>query len=127
MFFVVFSVNGILSFGQNLGTKRRNKRGKSDAVKNRCMINNTIINLTPQSFAFESQSSLFECVDDVDAEGAALGFMSVIMALPTQWLWNSCLVPALDSVNPIGFWQALGLNVLSGILFKSHASSKKEK
>ncbi len=57
----------------------------------------------------------------------ALGFMSVIMALPTQWLWNSCLVPALDSVNPIGFWQALGLNVLSGILFKSHASSKKEK
>jgi len=57
----------------------------------------------------------------------ALGFMSVIMALPTQWLWNSCLVPALDSVNPIGFWQALGLNVLSGILFKSHTSSKKEK
>jgi hypothetical protein len=57
----------------------------------------------------------------------ALGFMSVIMALPTQWLWNSCLVPALDSVNPIGFWQALGLNVLSSILFKSHASSKKEK
>jgi len=57
----------------------------------------------------------------------ALGFMSVIMALPTQWLWNSCLVPALDSVNPIGFWQALGLNVLSGILFKSHVSSKKEK
>lgn len=56
----------------------------------------------------------------------ALGFMSVIMALPTKLLWNSCLVPALDSINPIGFWQALGLNVLFGILFKSNVSSKKE-
>ena len=56
----------------------------------------------------------------------ALGFMSVIMALPTKLLWNSCLVPALDSINPIGFWQALGLNVLFSILFKSNASSKKE-
>jgi hypothetical protein len=57
----------------------------------------------------------------------ALGFMSVIMALPTKLLWNSCLVPALDSINPIGFWQALGLNVLFSILFKSNVSSKKEK
>jgi len=56
----------------------------------------------------------------------ALGFMSVIMALPTKLLWNSCLVPALDSINPIGFWQALGLNVLFSILFKSNVSSKKE-
>jgi hypothetical protein len=56
----------------------------------------------------------------------ALGFMSVIMALPTKLLWNSCLVPALDSINPIGFWQALGLNVLFSILFKSSMSNKKE-
>ena len=57
----------------------------------------------------------------------AVAFIAVLLALPTQLLWNNCLVPAIDAVNPIGFWQALGLNVLSGILFKSHISSKKEK
>ena len=51
----------------------------------------------------------------------ALVFMAVIMAWPTQLLWNHCLVPALDSVNPIGFWQALGINFLSTVLFKNNS------
>ena len=38
----------------------------------------------------------------------AVALIAVFMALPTQWLWNTCLVPAIDGVNPIGFWQALG-------------------
>jgi hypothetical protein len=51
----------------------------------------------------------------------ALLFMAVIMAWPTQLLWNYCLVPAFDSVNPIGFWQALGINFLTTVLFKNNS------
>jgi hypothetical protein len=43
----------------------------------------------------------------------------VIGALPTMWLWNSCLEPAVDGINRIGFWQALGLNILATIFFKN--------
>ena len=56
---------------------------------------------------------------------ALVALAALILALPTQWLWNTCLVPALNSVNPIGFWQALGLNVLASILFKSTTSNSK--
>ena len=44
--------------------------------------------------------------------------MALLMALPTMWLWNSCLTPAVDGINSIGFLQALGLNFLFAILFK---------
>jgi hypothetical protein len=44
---------------------------------------------------------------------------AILMAFPTMWLWNGCLIPAVDGFHEIGFWQALGLNVLFSILFKS--------
>ena len=47
---------------------------------------------------------------------------AVILAWPTQLLWNSALVGAVDGVHKIGFWQALGINFLFGILFKSSSS-----
>lgn len=56
---------------------------------------------------------------------ALVALAALILALPTQWLWNTCLVPALNSVNPIGFWQALGINMLASILFKSTTSNAK--
>ena len=55
---------------------------------------------------------------------AALGMLAVtavILAWPTQLLWNGCLVGAVDGINPIGFWQALGLNFLFGILVKGNS------
>ena len=58
---------------------------------------------------------------------AALGVLAVtavVLAWPTQLLWNGCLVGAVDGINPIGFWQALGLTFLCNILFKSTSSSK---
>lgn len=58
---------------------------------------------------------------------AALGMLSVtaiVLAWPTQLLWNGCLVGAVDGINPIGFWQALGLNFLFGILVKNSSNSK---
>jgi hypothetical protein len=35
----------------------------------------------------------------------------------TMWLWNG-LMPAIFRLPEIGFWQAIGLLVLSQILFK---------
>jgi hypothetical protein len=43
---------------------------------------------------------------------------AVIMAWPTQWLWNNSLVGAVNGINPIGFWQALGITFLFNMLFK---------
>jgi hypothetical protein len=63
--------------------------------------------------------------------GSILGFfviimaLSIIMAWPVQLLWNGCLVPAIEGVNQIGFWQALGLNILFSILFKSSSNTSK--
>ena len=51
-----------------------------------------------------------------------LALTAVILAWPTQWLWNNALVGAADGFNPIGFWQALGINILCGILFKNSNS-----
>jgi len=58
---------------------------------------------------------------------SAIGILlitAVVLAWPTQWLWNNALVGAIDGINPIGFWQALGINVLCNLLFKGHSASK---
>jgi len=53
--------------------------------------------------------------------------VALIMAAPTMWLWNGCAVDAVTVLRPIGFWQALGLNFLSGIIFKTTVGAKGEK
>ena len=52
-------------------------------------------------------------------------FVAILMAFPTMWLWNTCLEPTVDGVNSISFWQALGLNFLFSILFKSNIKTTK--
>jgi hypothetical protein len=47
-----------------------------------------------------------------------------VLAFPVQLLWNWCLVPAVEGINYIGFWQALGLTILSNVLFKSNIDKK---
>ena len=54
-----------------------------------------------------------------------IAFAAVILAWPVQLLWNGCLVPAVDGTHEIGFWQALGLNFLFSLLFKTTTSTKK--
>ena len=49
---------------------------------------------------------------------------AVLLAWPTQWLWNNALVGAVDGINPIGFWQALGITFLCNVLFRSTSNSK---
>ena len=57
---------------------------------------------------------------------AGVSLLALLMAYPTMWLWN-WLMPKIFGLIEISFWQALGINILSGILFKntSNYSSKK--
>jgi len=44
--------------------------------------------------------------------------MSILAAIPLMLLWNA-LMPDIFGIIEISFWQALGLMILSSILFKS--------
>jgi hypothetical protein len=39
----------------------------------------------------------------------------ILLAMPFSWLWNAALVPAVHGLEPIDYWQALGLFLLAGI------------
>jgi hypothetical protein len=54
-----------------------------------------------------------------------IAILVLVMALPTMWLWN-WLMPVIFQLPEIGFWQALGLNILSGIFFRSSYTSSKD-
>ena len=53
---------------------------------------------------------------------AVLFVACILLAWPVQLLWNYSLVGAVDGVNPISFWQALGISFLFSILFKNSSS-----
>ena len=47
-----------------------------------------------------------------------------VLTLPVMFLWNHCLVPAVNGINAIGFWQALGLMILANVLVKTSINTK---
>lgn len=51
--------------------------------------------------------------------------MSLLFAFPIMWLWN-WLMPVIFGLIKITFWQALGVNLLCGILFKNINSISKD-
>jgi len=57
----------------------------------------------------------------------AVFVLVAIMSLPTMWLWNSCLVPAVAGVNEISLFQAFGITFLSSILFKNITPNSNDK
>ena len=54
-----------------------------------------------------------------------IALLGILLGLPLQLLWN-WLMPTLFNLPVITFWQALGLNMLAGILFKSNINIKKD-
>ena len=55
----------------------------------------------------------------------AVGLITIfLLAFPVQWLWNNCLVPAVNGINVIGFWQALGIMILANVLVKTSVNQK---
>jgi hypothetical protein len=62
-----------------------------------------------------------------EATAAFLGMIAIVIVLlgyPLMLLWN-WLMPILFGLPEITLWQALGLNLLSTILFKSTPTIKK--
>lgn len=53
---------------------------------------------------------------------ALLVLYGVLLGFPTKWLWN-WLMPDLFGLKIIDFWQAWGLTILGGLLFKSSNTS----
>ena len=51
--------------------------------------------------------------------------MAIILALPVMLLWN-WLMPVIFGLIKITFWQALGINLLCGFLFRNSSSSNKD-
>lgn len=49
--------------------------------------------------------------------------LSVVLGLPVMLLWNWTL-PSLFGVPVIGFWQAVGVNLLCSFLFKTSLTVK---
>ena len=50
-----------------------------------------------------------------------IALFALLFSLPVFYLWN-WLVPELFSGPVVTYWQALGLMLLSGFLFKSSSS-----
>lgn len=61
--------------------------------------------------------------------GAAFGviaaglLLSFLLSWPVMWLWNNCLIGAVDGVHEISWTQAWGISALTSILFKSDVTS----
>jgi hypothetical protein len=51
--------------------------------------------------------------------------LSLLLAVPVWLLWNTCLVGAVAGVNEVTLLQAWGLNLLTGLMFKTHFTTKK--
>ena len=50
---------------------------------------------------------------------------AILLAIPTMLLWN-WLLPNLFNIPAITLYEAVGINILSGILFKSNVNIKKD-
>jgi len=50
---------------------------------------------------------------------------SILLAFPTMWLWN-WLMPEIFGLIKIDLYQAMGINFLTHILFKSNVTIKRE-
>ena len=50
---------------------------------------------------------------------------SILLAFPTMFLWN-WLMPDIFGLMKIDLYQAMGINFLTNILFKSNVTIKRE-
>jgi uncharacterized membrane protein SpoIIM required for sporulation len=50
---------------------------------------------------------------------------AILLAIPTMLLWN-WLLPHIFNIPAITLYEAVGINILSGILFKSNVNIKKD-
>lgn len=51
--------------------------------------------------------------------------LGLLVSLPVMWLWNGCLVGAVDGVHELTWFQSWGIVVLFNMLFKSQVVQQK--
>ena len=68
--------------------------------------------------------AVFKIVGLVVVSFVGILILSFVLSWPVMALWNGCLVDAVEGVKEITWLQGWGISILSGILFKSTASSK---
>jgi hypothetical protein len=51
-----------------------------------------------------------------------VGVICLLLGLPVWILWN-LLIPSIFGLPSIGFWEAVGLNLLCSFLFKSTSTN----
>jgi hypothetical protein len=49
-----------------------------------------------------------------------IALLGILLGLPLQLLWN-WLMPTIFNLPTITFWQAMGLNIMTSILFKDNS------
>ena len=52
-----------------------------------------------------------------------IAIFGLILAFPVMWLWN-WIMPAIFGLVKISFWQAFGINLLCGFLFRGTTTIK---
>jgi len=62
------------------------------------------------------------CLVTVFGSLVVIVIVSILFAFPIMWLWN-WLMPHLFNLPVITLWEALGISLLTGFLFKSSSSS----
>jgi hypothetical protein len=51
--------------------------------------------------------------------------VSALVSIPVYFLWNGCLVGAINGVNEITWLQGWGITLLANVLFKTTVETKK--
>jgi len=67
---------------------------------------------------------LFKLIGLVIAWVAIAVLVGLLFSLPVMWLWNAALVPAIPGIKTVGWFQAWGILMLCGFLFKPMTNSK---
>ena len=65
---------------------------------------------------------LWKLITELGALVVFIAMYAILLALPTMLLWN-WVMPGIFGLPSIGFFKALGLNLLCGVLFRSRSAS----
>ena len=65
---------------------------------------------------------LWKLITELGALVVFIAMYAILLALPTMLLWN-WVMPGIFALPSIGFFKALGLNLLCGVLFRSRSAS----
>lgn len=66
-----------------------------------------------------------ETIENILIVTGLLILVCLLLGAPLMFLWN-WLMPGIFGLPQIGFWQACGLQLMAGLLFKSSTTIKKD-